>query len=155
MKNHAYEVQLTWTGNNGAGTSDYRSYRRDHEIVAAGRPVLLGSSDPTFRGDATRYNPELLLVAALSSCHMLWYLHLCAVNQIVVHRYRDDAHGEMVSEASGAGRFTRVVLRPRVRIAGDAAKARLLHAEVQRYCFIARSVNFPIEHEPVIEVGES
>jgi len=153
MKIHTYDIQLAWTGNDGAGTRDYRSYRRDHEIRAAGRPVLAGSSDPAFRGDASRYNPEQLLVAALSSCHMLWYLHLCAVNGIVVHDYRDEAQGEMTEEASGAGRFTRVVLRPRVRLSGDAVKARALHAEAHGYCFIARSVNFPITLEPLIEAS--
>lgn len=153
MKIHTYDIQLAWTGNDGAGTRDYRSYRRDHEIRAAGRPVLAGSSDPAFRGDPARYNPEQLFVAALASCHMLWYLHLCAVNGIVVHDYRDEAQGEMEEGANGAGQFSRVVLRPRVRLSGDAAKARALHAEAHGYCFIARSVNFPVTIEPLVEAS--
>ena len=153
MKIHTYDIQLAWTGNDGAGTRDYRSYRRDHEIRAAGRPVLAGSSDPVFRGDPERYNPEQLLVAALASCHMLWYLHLCAVNGIVVHDYRDEAQGEMEEGANGAGQFSRVVLRPRVRLSGDAAKARALHAEAHGYCFIARSVNFPVTIDPLVEAS--
>lgn len=151
MKTHTYDLEILWTGNDGEGTQTYRSYRRDHEIRAAGRPVLATSSDPAFRGDTSRYNPEQLLVAALSSCHLLWYLHLCAVNHIVVHAYCDDAHGEMAENADGSGQFTRVVLRPRVKITGDPEKARALHAEAHRYCFIARSVNFPVETEPLIE----
>ncbi len=151
MKSHTYDLEILWTGNDGEGTRTYRSYRRDHEIRAAGRPVLAASSDPAFRGDTTRYNPEQLLVAALSSCHLLWYLHLCAVNNIIVHEYRDEAHGEMVENANGSGQFTRVTLRPRLRITGDVAKARALHHEAHEHCFIARSVNFPVEIEPVIE----
>lgn len=152
MKTHTYDLEIVWTGNDGEGTRTYRSYRRDHEIRAAGRPVLAGSSDPAFRGDPTRYNPEQLLVAALSSCHLLWYLHLCAVNGIIVHDYRDDAQGEMAENANGSGQFVRVVLRPRVRISGDGEKAHALHAEAHRYCFIARSVNFPVAIEPQIEL---
>ncbi|MBI2516556.1 MAG: OsmC family protein [Opitutae bacterium] len=155
MKLHAYEVGVTWTGNDGGGTKTYRSYRRDHEITAAGKAPIAASSDPAFRGDPTRYNPEVLLVASLSSCHMLWYLHLCAVNGVVVVDYRDTATGEMEGNADGSGQFTRVVLRPAVRIApgSDRAKAVALHEEAHRYCFIARSVNFTVEIEPTV-VGE-
>ncbi len=92
-KTHAYQIRTTWTGNRGAGTSDYRGYERAHEFSAPGKPVIAGSSDPAFRGDATRYNPEELLVAALSACHMLWYLHLCAESGIVVTEYVDEARG--------------------------------------------------------------
>lgn len=149
MKQHTYQIQTDWTGNDGAGTKDYRSYRRDHVIAGAGKPPIPASSDPSFQGDATRYNPEELLVASLSGCHMLWYLHLCAVNGVVVVEYRDAAVGYMNETADGAGAFARVVLRPRVTIAagGDRAKAQALHAEAHRYCFIARSVNFAVETE--------
>ena len=146
---HQYEVTTTWTGNRGRGTADYRGYARDHEITAPGRPPLAGSSDPTFRGDRARWNPEQLLVAALSSCHMLWYLHLCADAGIVVSAYVDDAHGTMQTDADGGGRFTEVVLRPHVTLErGDPAKAIALHGEAHRLCFIASSVSFPVEHEP-------
>src|SRR5262245_29112414 len=128
MKQHTYEARIKWTGNDGEGTKTYRSYRRDHEIVANGKPVIPASSDPAFRGDAARYNPEDLLVASLSSCHMLWYLHLCAVNQVVVLDYEDVALGTMDENADGSGQFSRVVLRPVVTVApgSDRAKAAAL-----------------------------
>jgi organic hydroperoxide reductase OsmC/OhrA len=152
MKRHTYEIRVDWTGNDGQGTSTYRSYRRDHSITAAGKPVLNGSSDPSFRGDATRYSPEDLLVASLSACHMLWYLHLCSVNQISVLEYKDDALGYMDETENGSGAFVRVLLRPNVTIAqgGDPAKAHALHEEAHGFCFIAKSVNFPVEIEPKI-----
>lgn len=146
-KQHQYAVSIAWTGNDGSGTQSYRGYRRDHEIAAAGKPPIPGSSDPSFRGDRTRYNPEELLVASLSSCHMLWYLHLCSVNGIAVLEYRDEADGTMQEEDDGAGAFVRVLLKPRVTIArgGDRGKALALHEEAHHLCFIARSVRFPVE----------
>jgi organic hydroperoxide reductase OsmC/OhrA len=149
-KEHRYDVTVTWTGNQGTGTSSYRAYARDHEITVDGKPPIPGSSDPAFRGDKTRYNPEDMLVASLSGCHMLWYLHLCAVNGIVVTRYVDRAEGTMAEDASGGGRFTRVTLRPEIAVApgADLAKARALHDEAHHKCFIASSVNFPVVCEP-------
>jgi len=146
MKQHHYEIRLTWTGNDGRGTSDYRSYRRDHEITVVNKIIIPASSDPAFRGDPSRYNPEELLVGSVSSCHMLWYLHFCAVNQVVVLDYRDNALGEMVENSDGSGQFTRILLKPVVKISpeSDPAKAQALHHEAHRYCFIARSVNFPV-----------
>lgn len=155
MKPHTYAVQVEWTGNDGAGTTSYRSYRRDHTISSAGRPPIPASSDPAFRGDPSRHNPEELLVAALSSCHMLWYLHLCAVNQVSVQTYLDSATGLMEEAPDGAGQFVRVTLQPRVAIAvgGDVDRARSLHEEAHRYCFISRSVNFPVEIVPEVIVA--
>lgn len=151
-KQHHYQVALAWTGNKGTGTSGYAAYARDHELRFEGKPALPASSDPAFRGDPKRYNPEELLVASLSSCHMLWYLHLCAVNGIVVTDYADQAEGVMAQTADGAGQFTRVTLKPVVTIAmGDAAKAEALHEQAGKMCFIARSVNFPVAHEPTIK----
>ena len=153
MKKHEYQTSLRWTGNRGTGTSDYRAYSRDHEITGPSKTAVVpGSSDPHFRGDATRYNPEDLLVASLSACHMLSYLHLCAVNHIVVTGYEDDATGTMAENSDGSGEFREVMLRPRVTITAesDAAKAISLHEEAGKLCFIARSVNFPVRHEPVI-----
>jgi organic hydroperoxide reductase OsmC/OhrA len=143
---HEYSVRVAWTGNLGSGTAGYRSYARTHEIVAPGKPVVLASSDPAFRGDGTRYNPEELLVASLSSCHMLWYLHLCADAGVVVTAYVDAARGTMVETADGGGRFTSVELRPRTTLASDSDRERALalHAEAHRLCFIASSVNFPV-----------
>ncbi|HEV8612901.1 MAG TPA: OsmC family protein [Gemmatimonadales bacterium] len=155
-KTHSYTSSLTWTGNLGEGTSSYKAYSRDHVFSGGGKPDLPGSSDPAFRGDARRYNPEDLLVASLSSCHMLWYLHLCAEAGISVLAYRDEAVGTMVEDAARGGYFTRVVLHPKVTIAsgGDPAKARQLHHAAHEKCFVANSVNFPVTCEPEIEVGE-
>ncbi|MGH9598647.1 MAG: OsmC family protein [Terracidiphilus sp.] len=152
MKQHRYEIRLDWTGNDGSGTANYRSYRRDHTITGQGKPPIAGSSDPAFRGDASRYNPEELLVASLSACHMLSYLHLCAVNGISVLEYRDAASGAMRENEDGSGEFVRVVLHPVVKIApgGSKDKAHALHGEAHHLCFIARSVNFPVEVAPEI-----
>lgn len=149
-RNHRYETTLTWTGNDGPGTASYSAYRRDHVVVAGEAPPLPGSSDPTFRGDHARYNPEQLLVAALSSCHMLWYLHLCATAGIRVTSYEDTAEGVMVEAEDGSGRFTEVMLRPVVGLADelDRATAEGLHEDAHRMCFIANSVNFPVRCQP-------
>ncbi len=156
MKLHTYEIQVDWTGNDGEGTKTCKSYRRDHTITSEGKPPILGSSDPSFRGDRARYNPEDLLVAGLSSCHMLWYLHLCAANQITVLRYFDAASGVMQEGDDGSGEFVRVVLKPEVMIASgnDRAKAFALHNQAHHFCFIARSVNFPVEIVPEIAETE-
>src|SRR2546430_81639 len=156
MKRHVYHVRVKWTGNEGEGTKTYHGYRRDHVINVEGKPDILASSDPSFRGDATRYNPEDLFVSSLSTCHMLWYLHLCAVNGIAVTDYHDDAEGYMDESSDGSGAFVRVLLRPKVTIAegGDRARARELHASAHRFCFIAKSVNFPVECEATISVTD-
>lgn len=149
---HRYTVQLQWTGNLGTGTSGYRDYSRNHQLSAAGKPVLAGSSDPAFRGDASRWNPEDLLVASVSACHQLWYLHLCADAGLVVQAYEDEAEGSMVD--GDRGHFTEVVLRPRVtlRHGGDAALALKLHDEAHAQCFVANSVNFPVRCEATVVV---
>ncbi len=153
MKEHTYRCETQWTGNNGEGTRTYESYRRDHEIRVAGKPLIAASSDPSFRGDKTRYNPEELLVASLSSCHMLWYLHLCAVNRITVLEYRDTAEGVMRENQDGSGEFVRVTLHPQVRISEDGKQqqAAALHHKAHALCFISRSVNFPVEVSPAIQ----
>ena len=147
MKQHIYRCELEWTGNDGQGTKTYSSYRRDHVVRVNGKPPIAASSDPTFCGDKTRYNPEELLVASLSSCHMLWYLHLCAVNNITVLEYRDSAEGVMRENQDGSGEFTGVTLKPQVRIAeaSKLAEAEGLHHKAHSLCFISRSVNFPVE----------
>jgi len=154
-KLHTYRATVRWTGDLGTGTSSYRAYARAHAIEAEGKPPIPGSSDPAFRGDAAAWNPEELLVASLSACHQLWYLHLAAVSGIVVKAYVDTAEGTMAEEADGSGRFTRVMLRPSVTIApgGDVGKARALHHDAHAKCFVANSVNFPVECEPEIVVG--
>jgi organic hydroperoxide reductase OsmC/OhrA len=150
MKSHHYQINLTWTGNIGTGTSKYNAYTRDHEIGGVQKAVILGSSDPAFRGDATRYNPEELLVASISQCHMLWYLHLCSTNGVIVTAYQDAAAGTMVEHPNGSGEFTNVMLNPDVTVLDETMilKANQLHADVHEFCFIARSVNFPITHNP-------
>ncbi|MFC4052335.1 OsmC family protein [Actinomadura syzygii] len=150
MKKHQYEVSVTWTGNTGSGTSSYRDYERAHEIRVDGKPPIVGSSDPSFRGDVARWNPEELLVASLSQCHMLWFLHLCAVEKVVVTAYEDSPRGTMVETPDGGGRFEEVVLRPRVALADaeQAGRAAELHDRAHELCFIANSMNFPVRHEP-------
>jgi organic hydroperoxide reductase OsmC/OhrA len=152
-KQHRYRVRVAWTGNRGVGTRGYRDFARDHEIGAPGKAAILGSSDPAFRGDAARWNPEELLVASLSACHKLWYLHLCAVAGVVVERYEDEAEGVMVEADDGAGRFVAVTLRPKIGLAADAdvARAAALHHDAHEKCFVANSVNFPVAVEPIFE----
>ena len=153
-KPHLYQIEVKWTGNTGQGTANYGAYERAHEITVAGKPLIPGSSDAAFRGDKTRYNPEELLVASLSACHMLWYLHLCADAGIVVTDYADGPVGTMVETEGGGGRFTEVVLKPVVVIAGDSDRilAEQLHEEAHRLCFIANSMNFPVQCEPLIQL---
>ncbi len=148
-KEHQYSVKVTWTGNTGAGTRNYKDFERSHTISVPGKPEIAGSSDPAFRGDKGKHNPEDLLLASISSCHMLWYLHLCAVAGVVVTDYTDNATATMVEAPDGSGRFTGVTLHPVVTIT-DAAmqdKADLLHKEANWKCFIANSVNFEVGHE--------
>lgn len=152
-REHHYRLTTTWTGNLGTGTSDYRAYSRDHEIKIAGKGgPLAGSSDAAFRGDPARYTPEELLVASLSACHMLWFLHLCADAGIIVIEYEDAASGTMSENADGSGEFTRVILRPRAVITDSTriTDTRSLHDRAHSLCFVARSVSFPVEHQPVV-----
>jgi len=153
LKQHTHLVRVDWTGNNGEGTKTYKGYRRDHIITCEGKPQIQGSSDPSFRGDPSRYNPEELLVAGLSSCHMLWYLHLCSVNHVTVVEYCDAASGVLEENANGSGEFVRVLLRPTVKISDgdDQGKALALHDEAHRLCFIANSVRFPVDIVPEIK----
>jgi organic hydroperoxide reductase OsmC/OhrA len=152
-KTHRYQTQVLWTGNLGQGTVNYRAYERSHEIVVEGKPLILGSSDPAFRGDKTKYNPEELLVSSISTCHMLWYLHLCAEGAVVVTHYIDRAVGTMLETEDGSGRFTEVVLKPIVTVthSSDTKQAEQLHEQAHRFCFVANSMNFPVLCEPSIQ----
>lgn len=154
---HTYEASLRWTGARGVGTTGYTAYGRDHEVLFDGKPPLLGSADSAFRGDPTRFAPEELLVAAIAQCHMLWFLHLAAVDGVVVLGYTDRAQGRMRVESAGHGQFIEVVLRPGVTLArADRPDGRpvtddelaALHASAREHCFVARSVNFPVRHDP-------
>jgi organic hydroperoxide reductase OsmC/OhrA len=151
---HHYKTTTTWVGNRGQGTANYRAYDRNHDIAVEGRPDILCSSDPAFRGDTSRHNPEVLLVASLSGCHMLWYLHLCSDNNIVVTEYTDEATGTMEENKDGSGQFVEVTLNPRVTVADKSMieKANELHHKANQMCFIARSVKFPVHHKPVAVV---
>lgn len=155
MKKHNYAIQLEWTGNKGSGTFDYRSYSRDHKITIEGKPSdILGSSDPNFRGDATRYNPEELFLSSISACHMLWYLHLCSESGVIVHEYKDTTEGIMEEKPDGSGLFKEVTLKPLVVVTkeGMLDKAKSLHHEANKMCFIANSLNFDVGHQATIQV---
>jgi len=147
---HNYKATIRWTGNRGQGTINYTAYARDHIISIENKADISGSSDPAFRGDKTRFNPEELLVSSLSSCHMLWYLHLCAEAGIIVVDYVDNATGVMIETPGGGGHFTEVTLNPVVTVteARMAEMANGLHKRAGELCFIASSVNFPVFHNP-------
>ena len=156
-RQHNYAVRTTWTGDRGSGTSGYRAYSRDHRIEVAGKPAIDGSSDPAFRGDPARWTPEDMFVAALSTCHMLWYLHLCADAGIVTKAYTDDARGEMIEDAAGGGRFARVELRPRVTLAAgaDGERALALHEVAHSRCFVANSVSCEVAVLPTFKTYQA
>ncbi|MET0637377.1 MAG: OsmC family protein [Chitinophagaceae bacterium] len=156
MKNaHQYEVGVRWTGNRGHGTSDYRSYARDHEISVEGKEIIRASSDPAFRGDSAVYNPEELFIASIASCHMLWYLHLCAEAGVVVVEYTDQVKGMMEESADSGGRFVSVTLYPKVVVSAESMieQANELHEKANGLCFIANSLNFKVRHKPLATVG--
>lgn len=153
-KEHQYQLQVVWTGNTGDGTSHYKTYARSHDIKIPHKTDIKGSSDPAFRGDKTKHNPEELLLASLSSCHMLWYLHLCTEAGVVVTDYVDNATGKMIETADGGGYFSEVTLNPVVTVtnASMAETANTLHKQANKLCFIANSVKFPVFHQAVCQV---
>jgi organic hydroperoxide reductase OsmC/OhrA len=152
-KEHHYSCRIAWTGNRGDGNRTYKGYDRTWDIETPGKPVINCSNDPLLGGDPSLPNPEDLLLSALSSCHMLWYLHLASKAGIVVQYYRDNPVGIGRSEPNGAGQFVRAVLRPTIGLAAgsDRARAGAIHHEIHRYCFIARSVKFPVEFDATYE----
>jgi organic hydroperoxide reductase OsmC/OhrA len=156
-KQHTYTVRLDWTGNLGSGTLAYGAYSRAHELTAPGKAAIAGSSDPIFRGDAARWNPEELLLAALAACHQLWYLHLCADAGVVVQHYSDNPSGLMIEQPDGAGQFETVTLRPHARLAAgsDEQLAHRLHDAAAEKCAIARSMAFKVNHQPSFEIASS
>ena len=155
MKEHKYQATIKWTGNKGSGTSGYREYRRDHLIQSPEKRVIEASSDPSFRGDPGRYNPEELLVASLSSCHMLWVLHLCSAEGVIVTDYVDAAEGTMAESEDGSGHFTEVVLKPKITVTAESMipKLEAIHHKANKMCFIANSFNFPVRHEGRVKVS--
>jgi organic hydroperoxide reductase OsmC/OhrA len=148
---HHYTATIQWTGNNGTGTSHYKNYERSHSINIGNKVTILASSDPAFRGDQTKHNPEDLLLSSLASCHLLWYLHLCAEAGVIVVEYQDNATGIMIETANGGGHFTEVTLNPIVTVKEKTMieKANELHKKANELCFIANSVNFPVFHKPL------
>jgi len=153
-KEHHYKTKTIWKGNRGKGTFNYTSYDREHIIRVENKIDIIGSSDPNFRGDNTKHNPEEFLVSSVSSCHMLWYLHLCSSEGIIVLNYEDEAFGTMVENENGSGYFSEIILNPLVTVSKEtmAQRAILLHEEANKYCFIANSLNFPIRHNVKINV---
>jgi organic hydroperoxide reductase OsmC/OhrA len=152
VKGHRYRIVVEWSAGDGPGTTDYGSYSRDHAVTAENKRAIEASADSTYRGNAARYNPEELMLASVSACHMLWYLHLCATSKIVVREYRDEAFGTLELERDGSGRFTEVTLHPTIVVepGTNVEKAIALHERAHELCFIARSVNFPIKLAPVV-----
>lgn len=154
-KQHHYRITVSWHDDNG--TSGYTSYSRDHIVTVAGKPAIEASSDPAFRGNPARHNPEEFFLASISNCHMLWYLHLCAVNGVIVVDYQDNARGIMEEQADGSGKFTHVTLHPIVTVSSNEmiSKAEELHSEANKYCFIANSLNFAVTHQSKILVKKN
>jgi len=153
-KAHFYNANLTWTGNNGQGTQNYRSYERSYHISINNKVTIAGSSDPAFMGNPALHNPEEMLLMSLSSCHMLWFLHLCSEAGVVVNAYTDSASAIMLEERNGSGRFTEATLRPQVTVSHQHMVAQVndLHKKANQYCFIANSVNFVVRHVPATVV---
>ncbi|MCC4249147.1 MULTISPECIES: OsmC family protein [Microbacterium] len=149
---HQYRLRATWTGDRGTGTSGYRDYDRSVSLEVEGKPLVEASADKPFRGDPAKWNPEELLLGALSECHLLSYLHACVTTGVTVVSYRDEATGTMVEDGKGGGAFTDVLLRPRVVVAEESMveAAVAAHRQAREWCFIANSVNFPVRHEPVV-----
>lgn len=150
MKEHHYQISIEWTGNKGKGTVDYKSYERSHTISVENKTTILVSSDPAFCGDMTKHNPEDLFLSSLSSCHMLWFLHLCTENNVIVHEYVDNPIGIMKESINGGGQFTEVTLYPIVSVKDKKSLEKLekIHKQANELCFIANSVNFEIKHVP-------
>ncbi|MCY7328941.1 MAG: OsmC family protein [Saprospiraceae bacterium] len=153
-KLHHYDLVVKWTGNTGKGTSDHRQYARSHTVSIPQKADILCSSDPSFRGDRTRHNPEELFLASISTCHMLWFLHLCSENGVIVTDYEDQATGTMQETEAGGGHFTEVILHPLVTVTDGSMceRADALHHRANELCFIANSCNFLIHHKPVCKI---
>jgi organic hydroperoxide reductase OsmC/OhrA len=151
-KTHHYKTTIIWNGDLGTGTSRYDEYDRSHSLLVHGKTTLAMSSDTAFRGDASKHNPEDMLLYSLSSCHMLWYLHLCADANIIVTDYQDNATAIMQQTDDGGGYFSEATLHPIVTITDATAinLAKQLHKEAHKKCFIANSVNFVVNCEPEI-----
>lgn len=153
-KNHCYTSTIIWTGNQGTGTDNYKNYERSHKILVENKQEISASSDPSFRGDKTKHNPEELFLSSLSSCHMLWYLHLCSEAGIIVHEYSDKCTGIMTEISKEGGKFSEVTLNPVITVQDNSMieKADGLHKKANELCFIANSVNFKVTHNPIVKI---
>ncbi|WEV48395.1 OsmC family protein [Acinetobacter sp. ESL0695] len=152
MTIHYYNVSITWEGNLGEGTTSYKAYQRDFKITHPHKPTILGSADPAYLGDKSRWNPEDLMLSAASACHKLWYLHLCAINGIHIVAYTDDAEAEMEDyHPIKRGHITQICLNPRITLKQGAnlELAKKLHDLAHHECMVANSVNFPIYCKPI------
>jgi organic hydroperoxide reductase OsmC/OhrA len=149
---HNYKLSVKWTGNQGTGTSDYKDFERSYSIQIENKADILGSADAEFRGDKTKHNPEELLLASVSSCHMLWYLHLCAENNIIVTDYIDNATAILEETTNGNGKFASITLNPTVTITDKIMvdQAKELHKKANEFCFVANSLNIKVDHQPII-----
>lgn len=151
---HAYNATVTWRGDNGQGTTDYKAYGRDHDIAVEGKPTIAGSADAAFRGDPRRWNPEDSLLGSISACHMLWFLHLATEAGWIVRSYVDNASAEMQINPDGSGQFVSATLRPEVEISnGDTSLSDDIHHRAHQMCFIARSLNFAIDCEATVSIS--
>jgi len=155
MKKHQYQTNLIWTGNLGVGTANYAAYSRDYRLEVLNKAAILGSSDSAFKGDENKHNPEDLLVASISSCHMLWFLHLASSKGIIVTDYSDTATGTMIENENGSGYFDSVILYPVVTITDPTRidETNELHQLANKYCFISNSLNFKVKHDPICKVA--
>lgn len=154
-KQHDYTARIAWTGNRGEGTRTYRGYDRSWTIATPGKPAVHCSNDPLLGGDPGLPNPEDLLLASLSACHMLWYLHLASTAGIVVHAYEDAPVATGETSTNGAGRFVSATLKPHIVVeaGADIAEAEAIHHRIHEFCFIARSVNFPVFYAPTVTIA--
>ncbi len=154
---HEFNTQIEWTGNTGLGTETYESYERDYTLSSEGKEQILCSSAAGFRGDTNKYNPEDLFIASLSSCHMLWYLHLCADNGIKVLSYIDATEAKLAVFLNGKGFFQSITLSPKVVVENPEhiQKAIALHQKANKMCFLANSLHFPIKHNPTVTAPDA
>ncbi|HEX4044742.1 MAG TPA: OsmC family protein [Gammaproteobacteria bacterium] len=150
QKSHPYQVVVSWSGARHGTTTSYTAYSREFTISNKGKQDILGSADKMFRGDPNLYNPEDLFISTIASCHLLWYLHLCAEKSIHIMSYIDEASGHLKINADGSGQFNEITLHPQVIIANKQhiELATQLHEQAHKKCFIANSVNFPVACKP-------
>ena len=152
-KEQVFKASLAWQPM--GKKFSYKEYSRFYLVRSEGKADFMATAAPEYFGSKYHYNPEDMLVVALSACHMLTYLAFAANSKIEVLSYEDDASGTLAEEGKVV-KFKEVILRPKIKItaASDKNKAAELHDKAHHGCFIANSVNFAVKVEPVFEVGE-